>query len=94
MAERHPQPRPAGADVTHLEERPSLGRAVHRAATEDAFAAGELVAERYEIRRLVGRGGMGEVYEALDRELGGVVALGTLRSERADAPRAAERLRR
>ena len=39
------------------------------------------VTARYEIRRQVGRGGMGVVYEALDRETGEVVALKMIRPE-------------
>ncbi len=35
--------------------------------------------ERYEIRRPLGSGGIGMVYEALDKESGGIVALKTLR---------------
>jgi predicted ATPase len=42
------------------------------------FAAGDLVAGRYQIRQLLGRGGMGEVYEAWDDELSIPVALKTL----------------
>jgi serine/threonine protein kinase/predicted ATPase/Tfp pilus assembly protein PilF len=42
------------------------------------FAAGESVAGRYLIRRLLGRGGMGEVYEAWDEELSITIALKTL----------------
>ncbi len=41
------------------------------------------LAERYELRRRIGSGGMGDVYEALDRDTGEVVALKTL--VRADA---------
>src|SRR5262245_56386811 len=38
-----------------------------------------LIADRYEIASLVGVGGMGNVYRAVDRELGETVALKILR---------------
>jgi serine/threonine-protein kinase len=37
--------------------------------------SGRVLNGRYELKRLVGRGGFGEVYEAYDRELGRVVAI-------------------
>jgi serine/threonine-protein kinase len=55
-------------------------------------ALGHLFAGRYEIRGLVGRGGMGAVYRARDRELDEEVALKVLEAGETDG--AAELLRR
>lgn len=46
-----------------------------------SFTAGDLVQGRYQIGRLLGRGGMGEVYEARDNLLNETIALKTLRPE-------------
>jgi serine/threonine protein kinase/tetratricopeptide (TPR) repeat protein len=48
---------------------------------ETEMVAGDVLANRFEIIRMVGRGGMGEVYEARDRELKDSVALKTLRMD-------------
>ena len=58
------------------------------------LAPGAALGERYQIVRMIARGGMGEVYEAFDRELGERVALKTIRSELAASPGSAERFRR
>jgi tRNA A-37 threonylcarbamoyl transferase component Bud32 len=58
-----------------------------------ALAAGDLVAGRYRIERFVGGGGMGEVYAALDEQLGERVALKTVRATIADDARAIARLK-
>jgi len=58
------------------------------------FENDELVAFRYRIRGLLGRGGMGEVYEAEDLELRERIALKVLRRELAERPGALEQLKR
>ncbi len=64
-----PVPRPGTATAQALESR---GR---------ALSPGDLFAGRYEIRRLLGTGGMGVVYLSRDRELDEQVAIKTLRPE-------------
>jgi len=58
------------------------------------FGPGDVLAERYEIRRFIAKGGMGEVYEAEDLELGERVAVKTVRAEVAGDEAARERFRR
>ncbi len=72
----------------------SFVRAAAREPATQVFAPGTVVASRYVIERLVGRGGMGEVYRATDRELGVAVALKAVSHHRADRVRLEQRLRR
>ncbi len=52
------------------------------AVPEDStLPTGEVFAERYEVLQEVGRGGMGIVYRARDRELGDDVAIKTIRAD-------------
>ncbi len=53
-----------------------------------------VLGDRYELRALIGRGGMGEVYEAVDRQLGRTVAVKVLRPELAADRAFAVRFRR
>jgi hypothetical protein len=56
--------------------------------------AGQTVTHRYDLLSLLGRGGMGEVYRAHDRELDELVAFKVINPERARDPIAIERFRR
>jgi serine/threonine protein kinase/tetratricopeptide (TPR) repeat protein len=54
---------------------------------------GSLIAERYEILKMLGQGGMGAVYKARDRELDRLVALKVIRPELAGNPSILQRFK-
>ena len=60
----------------------------------DRFGLDSVIAARYEVGRLIGRGGMAEVYSAFDRTLGRTVALKVLHEALAADHRAVARFRR
>ena len=60
----------------------------------DPSLLGSLLADRYEIRAPLGRGGMGEVVEAVDHRLSRTVAIKVLHPELADDERFLARFRR
>ena len=62
--------------------------------TAQFFEAGELIAARFTIVRLLGRGGMGEIYEAEDLRLRRKVALKFLPEEMSQDPQVLERFQR
>jgi hypothetical protein len=64
------------------------------ATASHIFSPGELVADRYAIVRFLGEGGMGEVYEAEDRELHLHIALKTVRPDLAGDQDTMARFRR
>jgi|KBSSwiStaDraftv2_1062776.scaffolds.fasta_scaffold327406_3 hypothetical protein len=75
---------------------PALGTPGHKSSRQDSheLASGEMVAVRFRIVRLLGRGGMGEVHEAEDTKLRRRVALKFLPEGLSDDPLALERFER
>jgi tetratricopeptide (TPR) repeat protein len=69
-----------GAEERLDEAKPRAGM-LQSAAEQHAFYCGEVLARRYQIRRFIALGGMGEVYEAEDLEQGHPVAIKTVRGE-------------
>jgi tetratricopeptide (TPR) repeat protein len=89
-----PRPAPPPADPPTPTE-PGLPEQREPAIEElGGLQPGQQVGDRYRIVRRLGRGGMGEVYEAEDGELGERVALKVLRPDVAQRPGAADRFRR
>jgi CheY-like chemotaxis protein len=66
-------------EIRRSRQRPS--HELQLLAGIDAFEAGQLFADRYEIIEELGRGGMGVVYRARDRELAEEVAVKVMRAE-------------
>jgi len=81
----------AGPSHAEIAEDPESGAESQSAPT---LTMGETIDHRYSIVRYIGRGGMGEVYEAEDGDLHGRVALKIIRPEIAAKPRILARFRR
>jgi eukaryotic-like serine/threonine-protein kinase len=77
-------------------ETEQLSRTDHRPepGASDAPEVGAVLLGRFKVVRLLGRGGMGEVYEARDLRLHATVALKMLRASLADNPGLRDRLQR
>jgi serine/threonine-protein kinase len=74
------------------EDRPDDGGVLRSDTGEGRFPAGTLLDGRYRVISLLGRGGMGEVYRAIDLTLKQPVALKFLPENMARDPRLLERL--
>ena len=70
----------------------SASTATEAAPSARTLVLGEKIGERYEVRRFIAKGGMGEVYEAFDLVLHEVVALKTLTLAISDQLDAYERM--
>lgn len=85
-------------DVPTVIAEVTLGGTVRMAPFGDSssttdFAAGIILADRYEIVQLLGQGGMGTVYKALDRELDRMVAIKVIRTDLARNPESLDRFK-
>lgn len=77
-----------------MEDMSTAGRPSDQQRLSLTFRIGEIVSGRYRIARFIAQGGMGEVYEAEDQELGERLALKTIRPQIAGDSRTMERFRR
>jgi serine/threonine-protein kinase len=89
----------SGADRPRKERSSRRGSGVRASASEpggpiDPIRAGTIVANRYRVERLLGSGGMGAVYRAVQLSMDRPVALKVLRPEVANDPQMAERFER
>ncbi|HEV7670934.1 MAG TPA: tetratricopeptide repeat protein [Thermoanaerobaculia bacterium] len=88
------------APTTPIAVPPEIQRSGHgepgagKGGRGPTFAPGDVLAERYRVLRFLAEGGMGEVFEVQDLELGGRLAAKTVRAEVAADPTALERFRR
>ncbi len=76
-----------------MAESPDLVKEL-RAAPRSQFSPGDRLGQRFELLRLIGRGGMGEVYAALDVDLEEQVAIKVLHADLLTDAGATQRFRR
>jgi serine/threonine protein kinase len=79
--------------LTTPEQVASRARSLGGGVLVASFRSGDVLAGRYRLERMVGAGGMGEVYEAIDLSLNEPLALKVVRATVADDMRAVSRLK-
>ena len=80
------------ATVSGLETEPMNGSGQGFQAAQDALRPGEVVAGKYTIERMIGRGGMGAVYLATEADSNEQVALKVISSSKLRDEKAVDRL--
>lgn len=85
---------PALGAPTQLLPEDRISDRSSQAASSPRLERGLVINERYEILRLIGRGGMGEVYLALDRRINRNVALKVLHSDLVSSEEGVQRFSR
>jgi eukaryotic-like serine/threonine-protein kinase len=76
----------ARLDPNFLNASTAPGPFAHVANSQLMFRESQVISRRFRILRFIGRGGMGEVYEATDLDLGERVALKAIRPELSSDP--------
>ncbi len=91
-----PDDRPSGGPPASSPEDKTtrLGPFRPQASASGALSVGQIIANRYRVLRYIGKGGMGEVYEAEDCELRERIALKTILPEVARQEESIQRFKR
>lgn len=71
----------SASDQARTVPMPAVSATAERRIAEEGLQPGTTFANRYEVKEMLGAGGMGMVFKATDRELGEVVAIKTLKRD-------------